>query len=167
MASGQTLVTFKPLENEPPSSNYATIDSWNNRPVLDFDPSTDEEAMFSAIFPRNYGGGGLTVYVHFGCDTSSTGNVVFQGAFERIEEDVTYLHVDNFAAFQSTGTVSVPFPADKLKVATITFTDGAQMDNIQTAEYFRFKLRRDADSTTGTDDCPDDIQFLGIEIKET
>ena len=61
MASGDTLLVFHPFDNEPPSANYATLDIRNLHPVLDFDDSTDESAVFSAVLPWAYSGGGLTV----------------------------------------------------------------------------------------------------------
>ena len=55
MASGDTLATFFPEDNEPPASAYATFDTRNAHPVLDFDGSTaDEEAVFTGVLPRNY-----------------------------------------------------------------------------------------------------------------
>jgi len=58
MASGNTLCTFLPTDNEPPSSNYATLDTRNAHPVLDFDDTIQEAAQFTGILPRNYRGGG-------------------------------------------------------------------------------------------------------------
>ncbi len=53
MASGDTLLIFGPLHNEPPSSDAATFDTRNLHPVLDFDASTDESAVFSSIICPN------------------------------------------------------------------------------------------------------------------
>ena len=61
MASGQTLCIFTPLHNEPPASNPAILDTRNQHTVLDFDPTTNESAVFKGIMRRNYGGGGVTV----------------------------------------------------------------------------------------------------------
>ena len=59
MASGDSLVIFTPLSNEPPSSNFATFDTRNAHPVLDFDDTTEEKVVFTGIMPRNYAGGGV------------------------------------------------------------------------------------------------------------
>ena len=49
MASGDTLLVFTPLHNEPPASNFATLDLRNLHPVLDFDPTTNESVSPLAI----------------------------------------------------------------------------------------------------------------------
>ena len=54
MASGDTLAVFTPLHNEPPASIFATLDTRNSIPVLDFDAATDEEAVFGGFLPNNY-----------------------------------------------------------------------------------------------------------------
>jgi hypothetical protein len=54
-------VTLFAFDNEPPASNYATLDTRNGHPVLDFDATTGEAAIFTFILPRSYNGGGLTV----------------------------------------------------------------------------------------------------------
>ena len=71
MAAGNSLIIFNALANEPPSSNYATLDTRNGQPCLDFDASTDESAIFSGLLPRHYAGGGLTVRLYWAA-TSAT-----------------------------------------------------------------------------------------------
>lgn len=166
MASGDTLVIFTPLHNEPPASNYATLDLRNNHPVLDFDGSTDEEAVFTGVLPRNYAGGGLTVYLHIGFTSAVSGNAYWQAAIERMDDASLDLDADSFASFQGAagnpnGTSGV------MTLVTITFTSGAQMDSLAAGEMFRLKIRRDADGSAGTDDVATDAELFGVEIKET
>ena len=63
MASGDTLLVFTPLSNEPPAAGFASLDSRNLHPVLDF--ALSEVGVFSFVVPRHYAGGGLTVYIHY------------------------------------------------------------------------------------------------------
>ena len=72
MASGDTLLIFTPLSNEPPSVNPATLDTRNAHPVLDFDAVVPEAAVFSAVMPRHYAGGGVTVYLHWAMTTATS-----------------------------------------------------------------------------------------------
>ncbi len=81
MATGDSLATFSPLSNEPPATAYATLDTRNSHPTLDFDDAAaTESAVFSFVLPRNYGGSGITVYLHWAATTATTGNVIWQTA---------------------------------------------------------------------------------------
>lgn len=167
MASGNTLLTWTPQCNEPPATIAATLDRRNYHPVLDFDPSADEEAVFSDVMPRNYAGGGVTLYVHFTTDATS-GDAVWQAAFERIGDGQQDIDADGFASFNSSGAVAVPATSGHVKICTITFTDGAQMDNVAVGEGFRLKVRRDADNTSATDSVTgNDLELRFLELKET
>ena len=76
MASGDTLLIFTPLHNEPPATNPATLDTRNQHPVLDFDATTNEDAVFSAVMPRSYAATtGLTVYIHYAMSSATSGDV--------------------------------------------------------------------------------------------
>lgn len=166
MASGATLLIFEPKNNDPPASAYATLDTRNSHPTLDFDGSTDEEAVFPFILPRNYAGGGVTVYIHVAFTSATSGSVRFQAAIERIDAGSLDIDADSFPAFQSGGGTA-PGTSGQIVVVSITMTDGAQMDSIAVGEAGRLKIRRDADGTSGTDDITTDAEVLRIEIKET
>ena len=107
MASGDTLLVFTPLHNEPPASAYATLDLRNAHPLLDFDGSADEEAVFTALLPRHYAGGGLTAILHVAFSSATSGTSRWQAAIERIDASGLDIDADSFAAFQSAGA-SVP-----------------------------------------------------------
>lgn len=164
MASGNTLITFTPAANEPPTSNPATLDSRNGHPVLDFDASTDESAIFSGVLPRSYSGGGLTVTPIWGGTSATTGNVVWNAKFERLEDEGTDMDSDSFASAQA-ATGAAPSTSGALQYTPITFTSGAQMDSLAAGEMFRLKVTRDADN--GSDTMAGDAELVGVEIKET
>lgn len=166
MASGETLAIFTPYMNEPPSSVPATPDLRNVHPVLDFDGSADEEAVFTSILPRNYAGGGLTVVLHVMFTSATSGNAFWQAGIERIDDGTLDTDADSFAAFQ--GAAGNPNATSGVMTAvTITFTAGAQMDSLVAGEEFRLKIRRDADGSAGTDDVTTDGELVGVEIKES
>ena len=167
MASGDTLVVFTALHNEPPSSIAATIDLRNQHPVLDFDAAADEEAVFSAVMPRSYGGGGITVTLVWMASTATSGNAVWQTALERHQDETDDLDSDSFAAFQTSGAVAAPGTSGFPQYSTTTHTDGGQMDSVAVGESFRFKVRRDADDTSATDNMTGDAELLRVEIRET
>ena len=164
MASGDTLLIFHPYNNEPPSSAYATLDIRNQHPVLDFDKDTDESAVFSAIMPQNYSAAtGVTVYIHWTGTTTTGGDVIWDVAFERVG---TVLDVDgdSFAAVNSV-TDAAGNPTGIMSIASVAFTNGADMDSVATGEKFRMKITRDANN--GSDDFDNDAELHMVEIRET
>ena len=163
MASGDTLIVFTPLQNEPPSSNPATIDFRNLHPVLDFDPTTNESAVFTGVMPRHYGGGGITVYLHYAMTSAVTLTVDWDAALERIGDQQQDIDADGFAAVQSVDNTTVPGTSGFVDIVPVTFTDGAQMDSVAVGESFRLKITRDAVS----DDAAGDAELVAVEIKET
>lgn len=162
MASGDTLLIFTPLHNEPPSSNFATLDLRNGHPVLDFDGGSNEDAVFTGVMPRSYGGGGLTVYIHYAV-AGVSGDIDWDVAFERIGDQQQDIDSDGFAAVNSVDGTTVPATAGLVDIVNVAFTEGADMDSIAVGESFRLKLTRDAVSDTNTDDA----QLIAVEIKET
>lgn len=166
MASGDTLAVFVPANNEPPAADYATPDTRNSHPILAFDGTADEEAVFTSILDRKYAGGGLTVNLWVGAASATSGSMRWQAAIERIDASSLDIDADSFPAFQSVG-VTAPGTSGQFLVGAITFTNGAQMDSLAVGEPFRLKVRRDADGTSGTDDIASDCQLLAVEIQET
>lgn len=156
-------IVFTPQNNEPPSSNFATLDTRNSHPTLDYDDGTDQSAVFSSAL-RGYGGGGLTITLVWAATTSTSGNVVWNVAIERIEDNVTDIDSDSFAAANAVtaGTASV---SGRTSHDDITFTDGADMDSLAEGEAFRIKVTRDANN--GSDTMSGDAELIRVFIIET
>lgn len=166
MATTNVLAVFTPLSNEPPASAYATLDSRNSHPCLDFDGATDEEAMFSAVLPAHYAGGGLTIETFWSFTSATSGSLRVQTAIERIDASSLDIDADSFAAFNSAGGTAPGTSGQVIKVTT-THASGAEMDSLAAGELYRLKVRRDADGTSGTDDITTDAELLGVIVKET
>lgn len=165
MAAGNTLLIFAATDNEPPATNYATFDTRNGHPVLDFDKATDEDAIFTGIMPRHYAGGGVTVYLHVSASGITSGNYIFDVSFERIGDGQQDVDSDGFAAVQSLAATAVPATDGHVDIVSIPFTDGAQMDSVAAGELFRLKVTRDANNVSDTAD--NDIELHAVEIRET
>ena len=164
MASGDTLAILTALHNEPPASDYATLDTRNNHPCLDFDASTDETAQFSFVMPQNYAGGGVTVYLHWSASTATSGNCIWDAAFERIGDGQQDIDSDGFAAVNSV-TDAAPGTSGFVTIASVAFTDGADMDSVAVGELARIAITRDADNASDT--MAGDAELHAIEIRET
>ena len=163
MASGDTLLTFKPWDNEPPASNFATIDTRNGHPVLDFDTTTGEAAIFSAILPRNYAGGGITVYVHASLTSAVTGTLGWLIAFERIGDGQQDIDSDGFASDQTITAATVPGTSGHVDILNVAVSNGANMDSIAAGEGFRLRVTRDV----ANDSAAGDAELVCVELKET
>lgn len=164
MASGDTLLIFTPAHNEPPSANYATLDTRNLHPVLDFDDTTNEYAIFTAIMPQHYAGTtGVTVYLHYAMTSATSGDVDWDVEFELIGDQDLDIDSDSFAAANSVDNTTVPATSGLVDVVSIAFTDGADMDSVTPGDLFRLRVSRDAASDTASGDA----ELVGVEIRET
>jgi len=164
MASGETLLVFTPHMNEPPSSNGATIDYRNQHPVLDFDASTNESAVFTGVMPRHYSGTtGVTVYIHYAMSSATSGDIDWDVSWERIGDQQLDIDSDSFASVNSVDNTTVPGTSGNVDIVSVAFTDGADMDSCAVGESFRLKLTRDASS----DSASGDAELVAVEVKET
>lgn len=163
MATGDSLLQFLPTNNAPPASDFATVDLRNSHVVLDFDATTNESAVFHAVMPQTYGGGGVTVYIHYAMSTATSGDIDWDVAFERIGDQQLDIDADSFATAQSVDNTTVPGTSGLVDVVSVAFTDGAQMDSVAVGEAFRVKVTRDAASDTAAGDA----ELVAVEIRET
>jgi hypothetical protein len=164
MASGDTLLIFRAMDNEPPATNYATFDVRNGHPCLDFDTTTGEAAYFSAVMPRNYSDAtGVTVYLHWGGTVAGTGTVGWLVAFERLADGGTDLDADSFASDQTVTAEAADATSGILDVSSVAITKGANMDSVVAGDYFRIRITRDV----ANDNLNGDAELYAVEIKET
>src|SRR3990167_8775744 len=166
-ASVKPFLVFTQQANVPPTANFATPDTRNSHPVLDFDGTADEEAVFSGVLPTAYAGGGLTVEIWVSFTSATSGSAHFQVAIERMDVSSLDTDADSFAAFNESDAITAPGTSGQLIKTTTTFTDGADMDSLAAGEAFRLKIRRDADGTGGTDDITTDAELLRVVMRET
>jgi hypothetical protein len=161
--SGDTLCTFVPASNEPPTTNFATYDRRNAHPVLDFDTTTQEAAIFSGIMPAHYAGGGVTVKVHFMLSSATSGTVGWDVAFERMGDGGDDMDADSFAAAATITAETVPGTTGVVGTASVNIANGAAMDSVVAGDAFRLRIRRDV----ATDTAAGDAELLAVEVAET
>lgn len=164
MASGDTLIVFDPRSHEPLAANSAGFDTRNQHPVLDFDDTTKQFAVFSAVMPQSYSAAtGITVKLHYAMSSAVTGNTDWDVEWERIGDQQLDIDGDSFAAANSVDTTTVPGTTGLVDVVTITFTAGADMDSVVKGDSFRLRVSRDApnDSASG------DAELVKVEVLET
>lgn len=141
---------FHVYNNEPPTSNFATLDLRNNHPVLDFDTTTGEVAIFSDVLAPTYGGGGIKVEAHWASD-STTGTVGWLIAIERIGTALD-IDTDSFAADQTITAAATSGTSGIVTITSVTISNGANMDSLAAGEAYRIRITRDvANDTVGVD----------------
>jgi hypothetical protein len=164
MASGNTLCTFTAQNNEPPSSNYATLDQRNGHLVLDFDATTQEAAIFKGVMPQHYSDAtGITVYIAASLTSAVSGTLGWDVSIERVGAAVQDIDSDGFATAQTVTAVTVPGTSGHLLVLSVAITKGANMDSVVAGDQFRIRIRRDVTNDTATGDA----ELWSVEIRET
>ena len=165
MASGDTLLAFSPLADEPPATGYATFDTRNGHPVLDFDAASRESAVFSGVLPHHYSGGGLTVVLVWAA-TSATQELTYvkwSVALERLNAPGNGLDVDSFAA--AVDLCAAPtVDCGKLRYTQL-YLAGAALDGLEPGEALRLKITREADDAQDTMSGDAELRFA--IVKET
>ena len=146
---------FHPRENEPPSSIYATLDTVNSRPVLDF--TAGESSVFSDVMHPDYSNGGLNLRIGWSA-TGSSGIAYYQVAMERIVTGTTDLDTDDFASAVNGSSANVA--GHTLGLATLSLSNGSQMDSAVAGDDFRMKFT----FVSGT--FVEDFELHFIEIQE-
>ena len=160
MASGDTIFKFKPQDNEPQTGS-GIRDSRNNHPVMDL--ALTEFMVVSDVMPRNYAGGGLTIYLHYAMSSATANDIKLETSLERIGDQQQDLDSDGFAAAQNSGDITVPGTSGPVDIISTTHSNGAEMDSSAVGEGFRLKVTRIA--VVGTDATGDlELRFIeGVE----
>jgi len=158
-SSNLMSIVFTPLDNQPPASNYATIDTRNGLMVLEFDAATDESAVFVGIMPQTTSlSSGLKIRINWIADTATTGTCRWGAQIERMNTD---LDSDSFDTASTAGSTTNATSG----IITTTEISITTIDSLAVGEPFRLKIYRDADGTSGTDDMTGDAQLVSVEIR--
>ena len=154
-----TSIVFTPLDNQPPGTNYATMDSRNTIMTLDFDASTDESAVFVGVIPQGMIlSSGVVVRIIWMGASATSGTCRWGVQMERMNSDMDGDSFDTAgtAGTATNGTSGIP------NTTEITLTN---IDGVSSGDPFRLKVYRDADGTSGTDDMTGDAELLAVEIR--
>lgn len=155
-------IFFPSMANAPPLSNPATFGSVNSTPLLEFDTTTQEIAIFLGVLPATYAGGGIQVCAHWAAASATSGTIGWDVAFERIGDGSQNLASDGFATAQTITAATVPGSAGLTDITCVTATDGANIDSLAAGELFRLRIRRDVSNDTATGDA----HLVAIDLKE-
>lgn len=159
------------LKAMPPDATAATLDfitggstPAEQMPVWDFDSTTAEYADFLCRL-ESYAGGGLTFTIAWSADGTASGNVVWEIGIRAIPDDTedmdgahTYLYNQVIDA--------APTVDGEVTYASITFTDGADMDSWADGELSVVRVRRLASDGSDTMNS-NDAELWSVRGEET
>ena len=173
MASGDTLLILMPQHCSPPGTTFATFDTVTGTstpaeriPVLDFNDTNQQYADFYCVMPQNYDGGGLTCIVGYSAAETSTDVIDWEIAIRAVPDDAEDLDTTAHTYQYNDVVDTAPSAVGEVGYATITFTDGADMDSVAAGEYFILRLTRDPTPNSGTD-VTGDASMHFVHVKET
>lgn len=151
---------WRPLDNEAPSSNFATLDTRNGHPCLDFDTTTQETAIFSGYLPADYSGAGVTVYIWCALTSATSGTVGWDVAFERMDVSSLDTDADSFGSATTVTAATVPGTSGQFLKMSVNVSNGSNMDSLAAGEMFRLRIRRDVANDTATGDA----ELMGVAL---
>jgi len=153
--------TFGPTRNQPPAANFATIDTRNGHPVLDFDTATQEIAIFSDAVPDAYDdASGFTVDLHWSATSAVTGTIGWDVAFEKV--DGQDLDADSFATAKTVTATTVPATSGEVKVTSVAFAHN-EIDGLVSGDAYRIRIRRDV----ANDNAAGDAELVRAVVRQT
>ena len=154
----KTIQRFTARDNQPPASNFATLDTRNSVLVLEFDAATEESAYFVGVVSESMTlTSGLTVRLWWMADTATTGNVRWGVQLEKTGTD---LDADSFDTNAQT-TSAANGTSGVESVASITITT---IDSLAAGDRYRLRVYRVAADATN-DTMTGDAQLVAVEVR--
>ena len=164
-----TILQFFPRDAEFPATGFATIDTRNNHPCLDFDDNTVETVFFTGFIPQGAtfatSGTALTFVLLSTAQTALTGNIGWLVALERIVANGIDIDGDDFGTAQP-GSAAVIGGANTGKVTevSITFTLAQLPSLLAAGDMIRVRVQR---NTSVSGDHAGDAELLGVYANMT
>lgn len=155
----KTLTYFTPLDNQPPASGFATLDTRNSIAVLDFDDTASESGVFVGILPENAAlASGINVRIHWAATTATNGICRWGVQFEKTTSD---LDVDSFDATVAEGGSTTNATNG---IPTITEIPCSGLDSLAAGDLFRILIYRDSGDAVN-DTMVGDAELIAVELR--
>jgi len=149
--------TFTASDNQPPASNFATLDTRNSIAVLDFDDASTESAVFVGIMPEAASlGSGLIVSLRWMATTATSGDVRWSVAWEKSNTD---LDSDSF----DTATAATATTNGTSGIVTVTNITCTTIDSLAAGDLFRLRVQRIGGD--GADTMTGDAELVAVEVR--
>lgn len=162
-----TILQFFPRDAEFPATGFATIDTRNNHPCLDFDDTTTETVFFTGFIPQGatFAGTGtaLTFVLESTATSATSGNIGWNVALERIVAGGIDIDADNFGTAQN-GSAAVSGTSGIVTEVSVTFTQAQLPTSLAAGDMIRVRVQR---NTSVSGDHSGDAELLGVYANMT
>jgi hypothetical protein len=153
----KTYTVFTPNQNQPPATDFATLDTRNSILVLDFDDGDTESAIFVGVIPEAASlGSGLKIRLHWAATDATSGDCVWDVSLERMNTDIDSDSFDTIAS----ATAAANGTSGILTVTEITLTT---IDSVTAGDGYRLKVTRNG--TNVSDTMSDDAELVVVEVR--
>jgi hypothetical protein len=153
----KTLAVFTPLDNNPPATAFATLDTVNSIAVLDFDDAIDESAVFVKFIPEGANlSSGIRTDLRWMATSATGGDAIWGVLFEKVSGSAL---TDNYDTI-TLATGSTAANSGSVNITTITATT---INGLGAGDLFKLKVIRSgsaaADTMTG------DAELIAVELR--
>ena len=153
----KTYAVFGPEHAQPPSTDFATLDTRNGLPVLCFDDTTQQSTTFGGIMLEAASlGSGLKVRAWVAGATATTGDVVLGAQLERGNTDIDSDSFDTAAE----ATITTSGTSGIFTLCEITLTN---IDSVAEGETYRLRIYRKA--ADAADTMAGKAQIRRVEVR--
>jgi hypothetical protein len=157
LVHAKNLSYFTALDNTPPIAGFATLDTRNAIPVLNFDAGLNESGIFKGIIPTGSNlSSGIKVNIEWIAATATAGNVLWGVQFENHTHD---LETDSFDIF-TTGISAANGTAGIISTLSLNCT---AIDTLKEGDSFRLRVIRSGDKTP-EDSMTGDAQLIYLDL---
>lgn len=155
----KTIRQFIPLDNQPPATAFATLDTRNSVAVLDFDDgATNEAAVFVGVVPEGANlASGIMARIFWTATTATSGDCRWGVQFEKYGTDID---ADSF----DTATEAHTACSGTSGIAVMTEITCTTIDSLAAGDQFRVKVYRDS-SDTSNDTMSGDAELIAVELR--
>ena len=153
----KTIAVFTPRDNQPPATNFATLDTRNSIAVLDFDTATEESAIFIGVIPEGAVlTNGIIVRISWAAATATNGDCRWGVQWMRCNTDIDSDSFDTATEVATTtnGTSGIT------NLTSITCT---AIDGLTVGDTYRLKIYRD--TTDAADTMAGDAELVSVEVR--
>jgi hypothetical protein len=167
-----TILQFFPRDAEFPATGFATIDTRNNHPCLDYADSGTETAFFTGFIPQGASfatsGTALTFVLESTAASATTGNIGWNVALERIVAGGIDIDADGFGqpgqGTAQIGSVAVNATSGVVSEVTVTFTLAQLPTSLAAGDMIRVRVQR---NTAVSGNHSGDAELLGLYANMT